>query len=230
MSRLLHWACVLALALVLAADLVLELTPGIEMGAGPKLFFAAAFALFWTLACLPLRSPKNRRRWLTVLFFYYIWLLLNVLFFDGAFGRHGITRPQYSPGELWELLQAGAVTEGVSMVPLRTIRNYLRAYELGNISRELLVLNLGGNLAAFAPMGFFLPALYRWQRNPLIYVLTVGLSIAAVEVVQAAIGCGSADIDDFILNLAGAVFTWLVLWLPTYYLHRSLEPRKKVSL
>ena len=224
MSRLFHMGCALALLLVLAADLVLELTAGVEMGAAPKLLFAAAFALLWTLSCLPLRSPRNRRRWLTVLFLYYLWLLLNVLFFDGAFGRHGL-RPQYSPGELWELFRAGAVTEGVSMVPLRTIRNYLRAYELGNISQELLVLNLGGNLAAFAPMGFFLPALYRAQRNPIIYVLTVGLSIVAVEVIQAATGCGSADLDDLILNLAGAVFTWFVLWLPTYYLHRSLEKR-----
>lgn len=224
MARKLHAGCVLLLFVTLFADLVFELTPGIEMGALPKLFFAAVFALFWTLSCLPLRSPENRRRWLTVLFFYYIWLLLNVLFFDAAFGRDGL-RPQYSPGALWELVRTGAVAEGVSMVPLRTIRNYLRAYELGNISRELLVLNLGGNLAAFAPTGFFLPALYRAQRNPFVYVLTVGLAIVAVEVVQAATGCGSADLDDLILNLAGAVFTWLVLWLPTHYLHRSLERR-----
>ena len=222
MSRMLHTGCALALFAVLAADLVLELTPGIVMGAGPKLLFAAAFALLWTLSCLPLRSPGNRRRWLTVLFLYYLWLLLNVLFFDGAFGRDGL-RPRYSPGELWALFRVGGVTEGVSMIPLRTIRNYLRAYELGNISRELLVLNLGGNLAAFAPMGFFLPALYRAQRNPVCYALTVGLAIAAVEVVQAATGCGSADIDDFILNLAGAAAAWLVLWFPTRCLHRSLE-------
>lgn len=224
MSRMLHTGCALALFFVLAADLVLELTPGVEMGAQPKLLFAAAFALLWTLSCLPLRSPGNRRRWLTVLFLYYLWLLLNVLFFDGAFGRDGL-RPQYSPGELWALFRVGGVAEGVSMIPLRTIRNYLSAYGYGNISRELLVLNLGGNLAAFAPMGFFLPALYRAQRNPVFYVLTVGLSIVAVEVVQAATGCGSADLDDLILNLAGAAAAWLVLWFPTRRLHHSLERR-----
>jgi glycopeptide antibiotics resistance protein len=226
LQRLLHTGCVLGFLLVLAADLVLELMPGIVMDAGPKLFFAAAFALLWTLSCLPLRSPGNRRRWLTVLMFYYIWLLLNVLFFDGAFGRDGL-HPTYSPGELWELFRAEAVTDGVSMVPLRTIRNYLRAYELGNISRELLVLNLGGNLAAFAPMGFFLPSLYRAQRNPIVFALTVGVSIAAVEFVQAMIGCGSADIDDFILNFAGAAVLWILLWFPTRWLHRSLESRKR---
>lgn len=226
MRRLLHFGCIFAFLLVLAANLLFELTPGIEMGAGPKLFFAAVFALFWTLSCLPLRSPRNRRRWLTVLFFYYIWLLLNVLLFDDAFGRDS-SRPDYTVKMIWELFRSGGVAEGISMAPLRTIQNYLRAYELGNISRELVELNLGGNLLAFAPMGFFLPTLYRLQRDPIAYGLTVGLAIVAVEVVQALLGCGSADIDDFILNFVGATITWIVCWFPTLRLHRSLEIPKR---
>lgn len=225
MKRLFHALCGGLWLAALAADLVLELWPGVVMGAGPKLAFAALIALFWTLYCLPLRTPGSRRRWLLFLFLYYVWLLLNVLFFDGAFGRGAGARPRYSPGELWELLRVGGVAEGVSMAPLRTIRNYLTAYEHGAISRELVVLNLGGNLAAFAPMGFFLPALYRRQRNPFLFVPAVGLSIVAVEVLQAATGCGSADVDDLILNLAGAAIAWLVLLPLTGPLCRSLERR-----
>ncbi len=222
MSRLFHTLCAVLLALTLGMDLVLEFAPGVEMGAQPKLLFAAAFALLWTLTCLPMCDARARRRWLTVLFLYYLWLLLNVLFFDAAFGRSGL-RPQYAPGKLWQMLRDGAVAESVSMIPLRTIRNYLSAYGYGNISRELLVLNLGGNLAAFAPMGFFLPALYRWQRNPVCYALTMGAAIAAVELVQGMTGCGSVDIDDFILNFVGAVVVWLLCWFPTRSLHRSMR-------
>ena len=227
MRHKLHTACGLVLLAVLTADLVLELMPGVGMGAPPKLAFAAAFALLWTLYCLPMRGPRSRRRWLTVLFFYYLWLLLNVLFFDGAFGRSAGARPRYSPGELYELFRVGGVAEGVSMIPLRTIRNYLTAHAFGNISRELVVLNLGGNLAAFAPMGFFLPALYRRQRNLIVFVLTVGLSVVAVEVVQAATGCGSADVDDLILNLAGAAAAWLVLLPLTGWLNRRGNTKEK---
>ena len=35
----------------------------------------------------------------------------------------------------------------------RSIRNYLLAYGYGNISLRLVILNLAGNLIAFAPMG-----------------------------------------------------------------------------
>ena len=230
MRHKLHTACGLVLFAVLTADLVLELMPGVGMGAPPKLAFAAAFALLWTLYCLPMRGPRSRRRWLTVLFFYYLWLLLNVLFFDGAFGRSAGARPRYSPGELYELFRVGGVAEGVSMIPLRTIRNYLTAHAFGNISRELVVLNLGGNLAAFAPMGFFLPALYRRQRNFLVFLLTVGLSVVAVEVIQAATGCGSADLDDLILNLAGAAAAWLALLPLTGRLYRTGISNKEGTL
>lgn len=113
------------------------------------------------------------------------------------------------------------------MIPFHTIRSYLSAYEYGNISRELVILNLGGNLAAFAPMGLFLPALYRRQRNLFWFAGTVGGLILAVEVVQAVTGCGAADVDDFILNFVGACFVWLVLLWPTGKLFRSMERRKK---
>lgn len=213
--------------LALSVDLVLELMPGVDMGANQKLCAAAVIALLWTVSCLPLRSPAAKRCWLFGLFCYYLWLLLNVLFFDAAFGRGAGMHPRYTPAELYRLLRAGGAAEGVSMVPLRTIRNYLSAYEYGNISRELMLLNLGGNLAAFAPMGFFLPALYRPQRWLPVYLLTMGAAIAAVEVLQAYTGCGAADLDDWILNMAGAAVLWLILLPLTGYLRRSQERRKE---
>ena len=73
-----------------------------------------------------------------LLLYYYMWVLANVLFFDNAFGR-GFT--------------AHATLEAVNLEPLRTIRNYLLAYGYGNISLRLVILNLAGNLIAFAPMG-----------------------------------------------------------------------------
>ena len=77
-------ACVLWLGLT-ALDLYIELAPGFVVGVPEKLLFAVGFAALWTVVC-----PPNRRRmrvWLTVLFLYYVWMLLNLLFFDAAFGR-----------------------------------------------------------------------------------------------------------------------------------------------
>ena len=93
----------------------------------------------------------------------------------------------------------------VNLEPLRTVKNYLLAYGYGNISLRLVVLNLAGNLIAFAPMGVFLPALFRWQRSIFFFTASLTLSITAVEVLQVYTGTGSCDVDDLILNLAGAL-------------------------
>ena len=73
-----------------------------------------------------------------LLLYYYMWVLANVLFFDNAFGRGFTTH---------------ATLEAINLEPLRTIKNYLLAYGYGNISLRLVILNLAGNLIAFAPMG-----------------------------------------------------------------------------
>ena len=112
---------------------------------------------------------------LLALFLYYIWVLLNVPSVDDAFGRgFGHTS-----------------LDMVNLEPLRTVKNYLLAYGYGNISLRLVVLNLAGNLIAFAPMGVFLPALFRWQRSIFFFTASLTLSITAVEVLQVYTGTGS---------------------------------------
>ena len=98
----------------------------------------------------------------------------------------------------------------VNLEPLRTVKNYLLAYGYGNISLRLVVLNLAGNLIAFAPMGVFLPALFRWQRSIFFFTASLTLSITAVEVLQVYTGTGSCDVDDLILNLAGALLVFVI--------------------
>lgn len=192
--------CFLALSAFLILNVWVELTPGIVVGVTAKLVFAGVFILLWSLVYLARPgggSPTRRRGYYLALFGYYIWMLLNMLFFDAAFGR-------------------GSGGGGLNTTPLLTIRNYLRAYELGNISLKWVLVNLVGNLAAFAPMGFFLPALYPRQRNLLRYLPTVAGMVACVEILQYLTGTGSCDVDDFILNVAGALAVWLICLLPPF--------------
>lgn len=170
-----------------------------------KAGFAAAFLLLWTLTCMPFGASCNSKRhriWLWGLFIYYLWVLSNLLFFDAVFGRD-------------------VARAGLNMEPLYTIRNYLRAYRNGNI-RGLVILNLFGNLAAFAPMAVFLPALFRRQRNLLVFTFTIAVMVCAVEGIQLYTGTGSCDIDDLILNTAGAVAVWLFL-LPWRWLIKERD-------
>ena len=152
-----------------------------------------------------------------------------MLFFDNAFGRGFTTH---------------ATLEAINLEPLRTIKNYLLAYGYGNISLRLVILNLAGNLIAFAPMGVFLPAVFRWQRSIFFFTATLTLAITAVEVAQVyttltlAItavevaqvytGTGSCDIDDLILNLAGALIVYIICRVtPLWHRICSITPRPK---
>ncbi|GAB2044653.1 hypothetical protein AGATL06_11500 [Agathobaculum sp. TL06] len=200
-------AAVLA-AVLLCFNLYYELAPGYIVGPEQKLAVAAAFALLLGAALfygVPAGARAKRRHdYMLLLFWYYLWVLANVLFFDNAFGRG---------------FHTGADLGAVNLEPLRTIKNYLIAYGYGNISLRLVVLNLLGNLAAFAPMGVFLPALFRWQRSIFFFTATLTLGVTAVEVAQVYTGAGSCDVDDLILNLAGALIVFVLCRITPLWKH-----------
>ena len=214
MKTLLRWAAAVLAAALLCFNIYYELDPLRVVGPEQKMLIAAAFALLLAagMFCgVPKGARRGRRQlYMQILFIYYLWVLANVLFFDNGFGRgFGHTS-----------------LEMVNLEPLRTIKNYILAYGYGNISLRLVVLNLAGNLIAFAPMGVFLPALFRWQRSIFFFAATLTLGITAVEVAQVYTGTGSCDVDDLILNLAGALIVFVICRItPLWHKICSVNPR-----
>ena len=209
-------AAVLTVVL-LCFNLYYELAPGYIVGPEWKIAFAAGFAALLGVSLfygVPKGARAKRRHdYMLLLFWYYLWVLANVLFFDNAFGRG---------------LSMHATLEKVNLEPLRTIKNYLIAYGYGNISLRLVILNLLGNLVAFAPMGVFLPALFRWQRSIFFFAATLTLGITTVEVAQVYTGAGSCDVDDLILNLAGALIVFIICRItPIWRRICRVNPRNK---
>ena len=204
MKNLIRGIAVLLTAVFLCFNIYYELAPGITVAPEQKFVFAAIFAVLLRAALfcgVPDNTRPIRRR-----------LYMLALFFDNAFGRgFGHTS-----------------LDMVNLEPLRTVKNYLLAYGYGNISLRLVVLNLAGNLIAFAPMGVFLPALFRWQRSIFFFTASLALSITAVEVLQVYTGTGSCDVDDLILNLAGALLVFIVCRVtPLWHRICSVNPRPK---
>ena len=203
-------AAVLTVVL-LCFNLYYELAPGYIVGPEWKIAFAAGFAALLGVSLfygVPKGARGTRRHdYMMLLFWYYLWVLANLLFFDNAFGRGFHISMDY------------LTSYRINLEPLQTIRNYLLAYDNGNISLRPVIINLLGNLAAFAPMGVFLPALFRWQRSIFFFTATLTLGITAVEVAQVYTGAGSCDVDDLILNLAGALIVFVICRITPVWKH-----------
>jgi glycopeptide antibiotics resistance protein len=96
---------------------------------------------------------------------------------------------------------------------LQAFRTIHFALKKGPGSREFTV--LVGNLVAFVPLGLLLPQMI--GRRSLLLVVAVGLALSvAVEAGQLAVSVAlgfayrTADIDDVIVNVTGAVLGYLI--------------------
>jgi glycopeptide antibiotics resistance protein len=91
-----------------------------------------------------------------------------------------------------------------NLVPFRTLGIYL-----ANLGSEFWMRNLFGNLLLLLPLGLLgpiaLPVLDRWWRIALVALVYS----VAIELIQLVVPDRSADIDDVIVNVAGALLGYL---------------------
>ncbi|KEQ24156.1 VanZ family protein [Paenibacillus tyrfis] len=86
--------------------------------------------------------------------------------------------------------------------PFRTIGNYFIYFD--SYAFSIVLINLGGNIGMFVPFGILLPLLFRRCRTFLGFSLSFIVPLIVVELLQTVLRVGSGDIDDVILNYAGA--------------------------
>ena len=92
-----------------------------------------------------------------------------------------------------------------NLIPFHTIRLYWRAFWSGSPSlRMISLINLGGNIIMFIPLGFLLPPVFPKLKNLMSVLVTTAAIIICVELIQLLTLVGSCDIDDLILNMLGA--------------------------
>lgn len=131
-----------------------------------------------------------RRRALWVLLAYYLAILSVLLFFGGLF----------HVDRAWG--------SAVNLEPFYTIRRFFYHYRrTGSLSS---LSNLLGNIVILIPLGVLLPVMFRplrrfWLTLPLLALFAVG-----VEYLQWRTGAGVADVDDSILNFAGAAVGYVL--------------------
>ena len=132
---------------------------------------------------------RKHRNFNIALFCIYGAIMLWLLF-DRVGGIEGMP--------YWDQIRAN-----LNLEPFHTIRLFLKVLD-SRIYSTSAIINLGGNVIMFIPLGFFLPlvfpALGKFWRT----ILATALIITAVELTQLFTLLGSCDIDDLILNVVGA--------------------------
>ncbi|WP_264740487.1 VanZ family protein [Cytobacillus firmus] len=125
-------------------------------------------------------------------FLFYLCALTVLLFF--------ISRGFWSDMPLMEYMNLSS-----NFVPFKTINGYVMAISNGSMNLIIPIKNLAGNVAAFLPMGIFLPYFIRRLNRLKSFAVTMTVMIISVEIIQLVTRRGSLDIDDFILNIIGAL-------------------------
>jgi glycopeptide antibiotics resistance protein len=110
----------------------------------------------------------------------------------------------------------------VNLVPLRTIIELARPEHITQAMRQL-----GGNIAMFIPLGILLPALgerYRSLGRLAFAAFAAAVSVELLQLILRLIGMmsRSVDVDDVILNTAGALIGW-ALWCRVHGVLRPTE-------
>ena len=87
----------------------------------------------------------------------------------------------------------------VNLTLFNTIKLYLRSANAAS------VVNILGNILAFAPMGFFIGFLFKKMRDVFFCTIIVAMTSLVYEAFQILLLVGRFDVDDILLNTIGGI-------------------------
>lgn len=130
---------------------------------------------------------------LSISFIFYILALIFLLFL----GSRGYTWMDFSWIEY--------IKNSSNFVPFKTIITYVKAISDGSMNLDIPIKNLIGNFIMFLPMGIYLPYFIKRINKVSVFSISIIILLFVIEIIQLVTRRGSFDIDDFILNMLGAL-------------------------
>ena len=140
-------------------------------------------------------------------------------------GAGCVIKPEDLKNEIDGIIKQGVSKEhfeNSNIIPFSTIIEYISRLISHEININIVIINFATNLLLFAPMGFFIPILFKDKiKNIKQFVIMIFIVTLLVEVLQFITYRGSTDIDDIILNMLGASFVYLLI--KTKFVKKILE-------
>lgn len=202
---------------------VLEVNAHILFAPANRLFLLVGCCLFMYMGSRFLSSnldkPYKKKPYqinIIIWFLLYIVLLCTLTLFDDYFGRSGLFFMNWNSSAFHDYIK-----NYFNIIPFRTIGSFIKGYINGYTDSYTFTYNIFGNLAAFMPFAFFLPLIFKRQQFFPVFFITMTGIVMVIEILQFVTFSGSCDIDDLILNVAGACLMYGVLHIR--FLHDLVE-------
>lgn len=188
---------------------IVELLPSFDLSEWGRLTLLMGSCIFLYLGGFFLtKYRKNNKPMiinLWIFFGLYLLLLITLTLFDKLWGRSG-----FDLLGLFHNDYSLYFKNSINLVPFKTITMYLKQFD-SMYDNRFVLFNLLGNIAAFMPFAFFLPLLFKKQNKFFNFLVTILLIVLGIELLQLITASGRFDIDDFILNISGAIIMYLIL-------------------
>jgi glycopeptide antibiotics resistance protein len=147
---------------------------------------------------------QSQVKWFKRAFIVYIYVLMYYLFvYQRSMDFSWMVFGGFPT--LFERMQ-----ERINLIPFTTIYRYLLTMNYATGMRTIVV-NIGGHMLFFSPLGYFLPRLRARFQNWTIFLGTIVLMMVLIELIQLLSMSGSFDVDDIILNTIGAMLGFIFL-------------------
>lgn len=147
-------------------------------------------------------SKESIRKLIKILFVIYCFVLFFILFLYGARTGNQFRLAVFSKEHI----------EMVNVIPFNTIVGFIKKMNNSTINTSIVFQNIFANLLMFVPMGMILPVLFKNKFNKLWKILIFIICLVfIIEIMQFLTFCGSADIDDLILNTAGCIIGYAII-------------------
>ncbi|MCQ2543819.1 MAG: VanZ family protein [Lachnospiraceae bacterium] len=142
---------------------------------------------------------KKLKILIAISFVIYLFVLIYVTF---------LNRVSMHYASIWDYARVH-----MNLIPGDSIKLYMKMFK-NDTMRYIAVVNLGVNLFLLTPMSLFLMSLFKIMRKWYVLFSTCLFVLIIIEILQLLTMRGSFDVDDLILNMAGAVigyFIWMIM-------------------
>ncbi len=168
----------------------------------------AVLVVIFTCKAITNEKTKNVIVKTTMICTFVVYLItyFGFLFLIKAYSNHDLFSFSYNRNWLKDALPG--------LIPLKTTAREIYQTVRGNRAFSRTVLEIGGNMLAYVPLAFFLPAMFKSMRHFDSFLPVIVFISAATEIFQGMFRLGSCQTDDFILGVCTACIVFYILRRP----------------